>query len=304
MKYFIFLTLFAFSTTIKAQLYNDTPFSAQVNHPKYSKGKGPNILIDPAHHNFIVELGLIKPLIDLVESDGYVTKIDSSVFTKEYLSKYNLLVIMPAMPFEFGSKNQVTNEVTFTPDELNALHDWVSNGGSLLMFSEHAPIDKSVTPLFNKFGIQSSIGIVSDSIHCDSTLKVAGFKTLIKYTTMNGLLNQAHPITLGTQNGERIQNIVTYGGSGLTGEGYTNILQLAPSAIIKKYNGSLPSGTANSQCLAGKVGKGKLVALGDCNGFTAMYIPLKNGEKYVAGMQVANYDWKQFALNTFHWLSN
>jgi hypothetical protein len=303
MRYYILLLLIPISTLLNAQMYNDTPFNAHVAHPKYGKENGPNILIDAGHHNFIVEMDLIKPLVSLVESDGYRTKIDSSIFTKDYLSKYKVLVIMPAMPFKFGSKSQVTDEVTFTTDELNILHDWVVDGGSLLMFSEHAPIDKSVTPLFNKFDIQVSIGIVSDSLNCDSTIKVSGYKTLIKYNKTNGLLNQNHPITIGANKMERIHNIVTYGGCGLNGAGYTNILQLAPSAIIKKYNGSLPSGSANSQCLAGNVGKGKLVALGDCNGFTAMYIPLKTGEKYSTGMQVANYDWKQFVLNTFHWLS-
>jgi hypothetical protein len=303
MKFYILVFLISFSSLSNAQMYNDTPFNAQVAHPKYGREKGPKILIDAGHHNFIVEMDLIKPLISVMESDGYTTKIDSAIFTKDYLSKYKILVIMPAMPFKFGSKGQVTDEVTFTPAELNALHDWVSEGGSLLMFGEHAPIDKSVTPLFNKFDIQVSIGIVSDSLNCDSTLKVSGYKTLIKYNETNGLLNQSHPITIGANKMERIHNIVTYGGCGLTGAGYTNILQLAPSAIIKKYNGSSPSGTPNSQGLAGNVGKGKLVALGDCNGFTAMYIPLKTGENYSAGMQVTNYDWKQFVLNTFHWLS-
>jgi len=245
---------------------------------------------------------LAKPLIDVTNSDGYQVAIDSMQFTKEYLSDYKLVIILPAMPFTFGSKKQVTDEITFTTDELNALHEWVSNGGRLLMFSEHAPIDKSVTPLFNKFGIQLSIGIVSDSLYCDSAIKISSYQTLLKFTRKNGLLNTEHPITKGENANEHISNIVTYGGSGLTGEGYANIFKLSSSAFIKKWSGSLPFGTANSQCLAGKIGNGKVVALGDCNGFTAMYI--KSGEsKFSAGMQVPGYDWKQFVLNTLHWLS-
>ena len=146
MKYFVFLTLFAFSTSIKGQMYNESPFNAQVANPKYNKSKGPKVLIDAGHHNFIVELGLAKPLIDVANSDGYQVVIDSMQFTKEYLSNYKLVIILPAMPFTFGSKKQVTDEITFSKDELNALHEWVLNGGRLLIFSEHAPIDKSVTP--------------------------------------------------------------------------------------------------------------------------------------------------------------
>ena len=234
-------------------------------------------------------------------------------FTKEYLSNYNIVVILTAMPFKFGSEDfslffngqKQADVFTFTTDELDALHDWVSNGGSLLMFSEHAPLDKAVTPLFNKFGIQLSIGIVADSLNSDTTIKMPGWpqQSFLKFTSKNGLLNTEHPITKGEKKNERISNILTYVGGGLTGDGYTNIFKLSSSAIIKKWSGSMPSGTPNSQCLAGNVGKGKLVALGDVNGFTAMFI--KSGEyKLSAGMQVSGYDWKQFVLNTLHWLSH
>ena len=303
MKNSILLFLLLFTITSQAQLYNDSSFNANVVHPKFMKGHGPKILIDAGHHNFLVEIGLIKPLFDVASSDGYQIKIDSMQFTKEYLSNYQLVVIMTAMPFKYGSKNQVTDEITFTTDELNALHEWVSNGGSLLMFSEHAPIDKSVTPLFNKFGIQLSTGIVVDSLNSDTPIEMPSWNhSFLKFTSKNGLLNTEHPVTKGEKKNERVSNILTHGGGGLTGDGYTNIFKLSSSAMIKKWSGSMPSGTPNSQCLAGNVGKGKLVALGDVNGFTAMFI--KSGEyKLSTGMQVSGYDWKQFVLNTLHWLS-
>ena len=286
----------------QGQMLNDSPFDASIAHPKYAKGKGPKVLFDKGHHNFIVEMGLAKPLMDVATADGYQVSVDSMKLTKAYLAPYKMLVIFPAMPFKFGSKNQVADEITFTPDELTALHDWVAEGGSLLMFDEHAPIDKSVTPLFNKFGIQLSIGIVSDSLNYATSIMMASKETLLKFTRSNGLLNTDHPITQGEQAGEQINNIMTYGGGGLTGKGYTNLFKLSPSATINKYSGSAPSGTAESQALAGKFGKGKVVALGDCNGFTAMYVMMKS-TKFSAGMQVTDYDWKQFAVNTLHWLS-
>jgi hypothetical protein len=298
------LLAFCLLVTLAAQgqMLNDSPFDTSVAHPKYTNGNGPKILFDKGHYNFIVEMGLAKPLMDVATADGYRVHVDSLKFTKAYLAKYKMIVIFPAMPFKFGSKSQVTDETTFTPDELTALHDWVSEGGSLLMFDEHAPIDKSVTPLFNTFGIQLSIGIVSDSLNYETKFTIPNKETLLKFTRSNGLLNTDHPITQGEKTGEQINNIMGYSGGGLTGPGYTNLFKLSPSATIKKYSGSAPSGTANSQGLAGKFGKGKVVALGDCNGFTAMYVMMKS-VKFSAGMQVADYDWKQFALNTLHWLS-
>jgi hypothetical protein len=248
-------------------------------------------------------MGLIKPLVDLARADGYIPKIDSALFTQSYLSKYKIVVISPAMPFKFGSKKEVTTESTFSPDEINAIHAWVSDGGSLILLSEHAPIDQSMSPLLAKFGIQSSIGIVWDSLNCDNSTQRKGYQTLLKFTKENGLLNTEHPIIQGEKKNEQINSIVTYGGSGLVGATYTNLFKLSPTAEIKRWNGINPSGTANSQGLAGKVGKGKLLALGDCNGFTAMYIPMAAGKKFYAGMQIPDHHWKQMVLNTLHWLS-
>ena len=302
MKYLYSFLLIFFSFAVQAQMLNDTPFNAQVNNPKFKKGAGKEILIDAGHHNFIVELGLIKPFIDVAKADGYRPVIDSAVFTKEYLSKYKMVLLMPALPFEFGSKPKVTVEQTFTPEEITNLHNWVREGGSLMVFSEHAPIDKSMTPLFNKFGIELSIGVVYDSLNCDTTVKSGSYDTILEFNKQNGLLNTSHPITEGENENEHISQLRTWGGCALMGKGYTNILQLASSSGIRKYSGSEPSGGGNSQCLVGNVGKGKLFAMGDCNGFTAMYA-MKGNKKSSAGMQVPNYDWKQFVLNTLHWLS-
>ena len=60
----------------------------------------------------------------------------------------------------------------------------------------------------------------------------------------------------------------------------------------------------NSQGLAGTVGKGKIVALGDSNGFTAMNFTREDGSFQSAGMNTVNHDWKQLVLNVLHWLSN
>ena len=294
---FLFISIFSY-----AQMLNDSTFDARIPYPKYKKQKGPTILIDAGHHNFIVEMGLIKPFVDLARNDGYKTSIDSGAFTPDYLAKYQMVLITPAMPFKFGSKKDITDEITFTNQELAALRDWVSNGGSLIILSEHAPIDKSMTPLLNSFGIQSSIGAVFDPINCDTTVKLSLYETILKFTKSNGLLNRNHPITTGAKKKEVIQNIETYTGCALTGSNYTTILKLGSTATIRKWNGILPTGDGNSQCLAGSFGKGKIMAMGDCNGFTAMYVN-SGGKKFYAGMQVEEYDWKQFVLNTLHWLS-
>jgi hypothetical protein len=290
------------STYSFAQMLNDSSFNASVSKPKYKRHSGPHILIDAGHHNFIVEMGLIKPFAELASNDGYRASIDSGKFTSDYLAKYQLVLITPAMPFKFGSKKDITDEITFTNQELVAIKEWVSNGGSLIILSEHAPIDKSMTPLLNTFDIQTSVGAVFDPINCDTTIKLPLFETILKFTTSNGLLNRNHPITTGTKKKEAIQNIETYTGSALTGPNYSTIFKLGATATIRKWNGISPKGEGDSQCLAGHFGNGKIMVMGDCNGFTAMYVTT-GGKRFYAGMQVEEYDWKQFVLNTIHWLS-
>ncbi len=81
-------------------------------------------------------------------------------------------------------------------------------------------------------------------------------------------------------------------------------LMLFPTAqIIKNHTGVGPIGTGNSQCLAGKVGKGKIVVFGDSNGSTSMLFD-KDKPEDSTGFYDTFYDWKQMNLNVLHWLSN
>jgi hypothetical protein len=84
-------------------------------------------------------MGLAKPLMDVAMADGYQVHVDSMKFTKAYLANYKMIITFPAMPFQFGSKSQVTDEITFTKDELTALHDWVRAGKTLYLYLMNTP---------------------------------------------------------------------------------------------------------------------------------------------------------------------
>lgn len=308
MKYIkrIPLTLLAFIvschfTFAQWPMSNDPTFDTNVNKPTYDIGKGPKILLDAAHHNFFIQWDFIKPFSDLVTADGYQTIVDSMKFTPDYLKQFDIVMIITALPFDFTTKNEVTDESTFTEEELNRLYDWVNNGGSLLVFSEHAPFDQAINPLLQRFGMESSIGRTIDSLNYNKTIGNTGW---IEFTLENGGLNNEHPILNGRNPEEKITKLMTFGGSALNGKGYTNLLMLSEtSENIIHSTGVGPSGRGNSQGLAGMIGKGKVVALGDSNGFVAMTFNEEDGSKQKAGMNLEDYDWKQFVLNTLHWLS-
>lgn len=281
---------------------NDPEFNSEVKEPTYKKGEGPKILLDGAHHNFFIQWDFIKPFSDLAKADGYQTIVDSLKFTPDYLKRFDIVMIITALPFDFTTKTEVTDEITFSQDEINSLYDWVEKGGSLLVFSEHAPLDQAINPLLNRFGIESSVGTTIDSLNYN---KEIGRKGWIEFTKDNGLLNIEHPIVKGRTPSNQVNRLLTFGGSGLNGKNYTNLLRLSESSENVVHNtGVGPIGKGNSQALSGNVGKGKVVALGDSNGFTAMVFDQKDGTKQKAGMNLENYDWKQFVLNTLYWLSN
>lgn len=281
---------------------NDKEFNSHIEKPTYEKEEGPTILLDGAHHNFFIQWDFIKPFSDLANSDGYQTIVDSLKFTPEYLKRFDIVMIITALPFDFTTKTEVTDEITFSQDEINSLYDWVEKGGSLLVFSEHAPFDQAINPLLNQFGIESSIGTTIDSLNYNIEI---GRKGWIEFTKDNGLLNIEHPIVKGKTPSNRVNRLLTFGGSGLIGENYTNLLKLSTSSEnVVHSTGVGPIGKGNSQALAGIVGKGKVVALGDSNGFVAMIFNQDDGTKQKAGMNLKEYDWKQFVLNTLHWLSS
>jgi hypothetical protein len=280
----------------KWPMYNDTNVNLKVNDPSFEINDGPLIMFDSTHKNFFIQSHLIKPLVDLLLNDGYRVSFLDKEFSKSSLSQANVLVVITALPFDFATENSAADKNTFSENELNELQNWVTNGGSLLAFSEHAPFDQAINPLLRKFEIESSVGTTIDTINYESKYGPG----MIKFENKN--LNTNHPIVNGKY---KVEKLISFGGSALSGSKYENILKLDENSFnIKHSTGIGPEGKGNSQGLAGIYGSGKIAAFGDSNGFTAMVFNMDDGTKMYAGMNTEGYDWKNFVLNTFRWLTN
>ena len=280
----------------KWPMYNDTNVNLEVEDPTFEINDGPLIMFDSTHKNFFIQSHLIKPLVDLLINDGYRVSFLDKEFSKSSLSQASVLVVITALPFDFATENSAEYKNTFSENELNELQNWVNNGGSLLVFSEHAPFDQAINPLLRKFDIESSIGTTVDTINYESKYGPG----MIKFENKN--LNTNHPIVTGKY---KVKKLVSFGGSALLGSKYENILKLDESSFnVKHSTGIGPEGKGNSQGLAGMYGSGKIAAFGDSNGFTAMVFNMDDGTKMYAGMNTEGYDWKNFVLNTFRWLTN
>ena len=280
----------------KWPMYNDANVNLEVEDPSFNINDGPLVMFDTTHKNFFIQSHLIKPLVDLLLNDGYRVSFLDKEFSKSSLSQANVLVVITALPFDFATENSAADKNTFSENELNELQNWVTNGGSLLAFSEHAPFDQAINPLLRKFDIESSIGTTVDTINFESKYGPG----MIKFENKN--LNTNHPIVNGKY---KVEKLISFGGSALSGSKYENILKLDENSFnIKHSTGIGPEGKGNSQGLAGIYGSGKIAAFGDSNGFTAMVFNMDDGTKMYAGMNTEGYDWKNFVLNTFRWLTN
>ena len=280
----------------KWPMYNDTNVNLEVEDPTFEINDGPLIMFDSTHKNFFIQSHLIKPLVDLLINDGYRVAFLDKEFSKSSLSQASVLVVITALPFDFATENSAADKNTFSENELDELQNWVTDGGSLLAFSEHAPFDQAINPLLRKFDMESSIGTTVDTINYESKYGPG----MIKFENKN--LNTNHPIVNGKY---KVEKLVSFGGSALLGSKYENILKLDESSFnVKHSTGIGPEGKGNSQGLAGMYGSGKVAAFGDSNGFTAMVFNMDNGTKMYAGMNTEGYDWKNFVLNTFRWLTN
>ena len=276
-------------------MYNDINVDLEVENPSHEMNEGPLIMFDSAHKNFFIQSHLIKPLVDLLLNDGYRVSFLDKEFSKSSLSQAKVLVVITALPFDFATERSAADKNTFSRDELSELQNWVKNGGSLLAFSEHAPFDQAINPLLQKFEIESSIGTTIDTINYENKYGHG----MIKFENSN--LKKNHP----TVNGKyKVERLVSFGGSALLGPKYENILKLDESSLNTKHSTGIgPEGRGNSQGLAGSYGSGKIAVFGDSNGFTAMVFNMQDGSKMYAGMNTEGYDWKNFVLNTFSWLT-
>mgnify|MGYP003326267338 CR=1 FL=1 len=113
-------------------------------------------LLTHTHKNFFIQSHLIKPLVDLLLNDGYRVSFSDKEFSKSSLSQAKVLVVITALPFDFATERSAADKNTFSENELHELQSWVKNGGSLLVFSEHAPFDQAVNPLLRKFEIDTN----------------------------------------------------------------------------------------------------------------------------------------------------
>ncbi|HEU4931739.1 MAG TPA: DUF4350 domain-containing protein [Pyrinomonadaceae bacterium] len=296
MKLFVFVCLILLITGVAAgQQIADPEFNTSVENPAYKKD-GPRVMFDEAHHNFHTTEGRYKPFVDLMVNDGYRVIRNRQSFSKARLETYKILVIANALGAE-EDDDAGADDSAFNNDEITAVHDWVKNGGSLLLIADHAPFGGAAAALANKFGVDMSKGYTFDPEN-----SVTGSPTQLIFSRENKLLG-SHPIIEGRNENERIKLVRSFTGQSLKGpEGSAGILNLANTAFDRPtYTAETSTPAAGrTQVVAFKFGKGRVLVQGEAAMLSAQ---IAGADNHPMGMNVPGNDNRQYALNLMHWLS-
>lgn len=278
----------------------DDGFDTKVDRPTYT-ANGPRVLIDEAHHNMHTAAKSYRPFAKLIGSDGYRVERNTKVLTAEVLKPFAVFVSANAKGI-----NDRNDDPAFTEAECDAIRDFVSGGGSLLLITDHYPVGHANERLATRFGVSLSKGTVEDPVEYEKTFE----PTHLVFSRQNGGLAD-HPITAG------VTRVVTFTGQAIHAEPpAVGFLRLLPTALARPpdpkverkggdvivnvlYGDPVPV-PGWSQGLALEFGSGRVVVLGEAAMLTARF---SGYDGRPIGMNTPGYDNRQLALNIMRWLS-
>ena len=271
---------------------SDPDFIPKNTKSRFSELHSPIILIDEAHNNFLTKKSRYKPFSQVLLSDGYTVKRGKEKFTLKYLKQADILVIANALDKNRRDWSPPYGDA-LEIKELEAVKQWVSQGGSLFLVADHAPFPKVIEKLSAAFGFEFSNGHVGDALfHFDNSSLMV------------------HSITKGISQSERITKVKTFGGSAFKiPAGAQPLLVLGQSAISIvpeipfKINAKTPRVSMNGwyQGAVLEFGKGRVAVFSDGMTFSSQII-VSTGKKYGLVSKGAEQN-EQFLLNVMHWLS-
>ena len=283
----------------EAQQVADTEFKPPIPNPAYPSGRGPVILLDEAHFNFHTADGRYLAFANLLRRDGYNVKPSGSRFSKASLMGGQILVIANALAERNKADWSLPTPSAFSDEEIEAVRDWVKNGGSLLLIADHMPFPGAAEKLALAFGVRFTNGYALDE-------KAQG---PMVFKLSNGSLKE-HQITRGRSDNERVDSVATFTGSAFQiNENAQPLLILGESvvSVMTEVAGEITDKTPRVpvkgwyQGAVMRFGKGRVAVFGEAAMFSAQ---VSGPARKPMGMNdpIASQN-PQFLLNVMHWLS-
>lgn len=277
------------------------------NPPTYSSGGGPVVWIDEAHNNVAITAGRYGPFIEVLEADGFAVKFMRTGFTPDSLKDIELLVIASALHdrnlqnsslLEAGRHATVPDPLVsaFSQQEIDAVNEWVAEGGALLLLAEHMPIGGAVAQLAQSFGFTMLNGFVEDPDTWDPIVFRRSDGTLVD-----------HPITRGWGRDTGVEFVATFHGTAFRADGAEPLMILGPQHVLYQpevaweidENTPTISVAGWFQGAVSNSYDGRIAVFGDATMFSAQF----TGEGIPMGMNSDEGAHNlQFLLNVMHWL--
>ncbi len=287
----------------------------------------PVVLIDEAHRNHFTMGGRYRALAALLASDGARVMPGRQPFSRPLLATCRVLIVADALGAS-AVNDPRAREPAFTGEECDVVRDWVAQGGALLLIADHAPFASSMDSLARRLGVDMGKGYTYDDRHVDPESGNAG---CVLFTRDKDLLGD-HPITRGRDSSERIARVATFTGQSLEGPpGSVALLRLSESAVDIPFTpdarrtsttqlpksadippdlvarGAVPA-YGRAQAIAFKLGKGRVVVLGDAAMFGAQLVLGQQAKRMGKdalrlGLNRDDLDNEQLALNVVRWLA-
>ena len=285
------------ASTIEPPRTVDMDFFFPNPNPAFPLGEGPVILIDEAHNNFHTAHTTYLPFARLLTEDGYVVKRGLDRIFAPLPDDVCIYVIADAQP-----PNKKTDPPTFDPREVQTLADWVNNGGSCFIITDHMPDPGAVAELAAAFDISVNNGYAF-------TGPPPGPAEPLIFKKSDGTLAE-HPLTSAGRTGAAVKRIATFAGSAFQASQEFEpllIFRKGVRAWMPEEYWTFPQGTPHID-VAGwyqggirEFGKGRIAFFSEAAMFTAQVF---GGGKVKAGMNhPQGADNAPFLLNIIHWLS-
>jgi len=326
--------LLVVTTGTLGQQVADPNFDAKVAHPAHTE-KHPKVLFDEAHLNFHTPEGRYKPFVDLITNDGYQVTPNKEKFQKKVLEGYDILVIANAL----GAQGPAGYDTpAFTEEECDVVRDWVREDGSLLLIADHAPFGVAADNLAKRFGVEMSKGYTTDSANSDKESGNPGFLVFTRESGLladhpitqgrdsTERINRVITFTGQSLKGPEgsaaflkladtatdtpppsaadVQAAIAKAQTETKPPAHLSPSQpLPPGAVaipVPQPAGAKVSAAGRAQGIALKVGKGRVVVLGEAAMLSAQ---VAGPEKRPVGLNHPGIDNRQLALNIMHWLS-
>lgn len=284
----------------------DKSFNPRISDPVYAVGQGPVVCLDEGHNNFHTLDNRFWAFGELLRRDGYVVESTKSKLTADVLRPCSILVIANAQLEGDWDTYPYPTPSAFTPEEIATVHNWVQEGGALLLIADHMPLAGVAQALAAAFKVEFNNGFALKGYE-DESKRDAAFDMQTIFRIQDFTLAQ-HAITEGRTPEETVSYVRSFTGQAfLAPEAAEPILILPQDFISLMPEKAWQFGPDTKRIPVGgwlqgavmKYGAGRTAFFGEAAMFTAQLSDLKP-----VGLNASQAEQNsQFVLNLMHWLS-